>query len=205
MWQIEAANKMMLFLHEHIEPASIELTGSILDPASLDRFSDVDMTIHLASDTALGMTVFDHSPFGKVFGYEIQGDTLRICFEKGQAFDLTFTNAHFEAINEPERVTNAFWFIASMVLRKLGRGDHLIAAHLALELCQMVIVMQMLERDDAKGTNIHRFGDRESVPILELMPQGDILAMALHAGEHMENLEMKGKLNTLRKNVSALG
>jgi len=54
-----------------------------------------------------------------------------------------------------------------MVLTKLGRGDYLIASHLALGLCQQIIVLQMLVRDYEKGTHIHRFGDRENVPIFD--------------------------------------
>ncbi|MCL2355983.1 MAG: hypothetical protein FWC70_02330 [Defluviitaleaceae bacterium] len=53
-----------------------------------------------------------------------------------------------------------------MVLVKIGRKDNLIAAHLALEMCQLIIVIQMLARDEEKGTNIHRYGNSEAVPIL---------------------------------------
>jgi len=60
-------------------------------------------------------------------------------------------------------VLNKFWFYLSMILVKIGRKDNLIASHLALELYQLLIVVQMLVRDQKKGTNIHRFGDNEDI------------------------------------------
>ena len=102
--------------------------------------------------------------------------------EDGWRFDISFFYSK-EKVELPaesfedkvEAIVNEFWYITSLVLAKIGRGDYLVAADLALELCQMTIVIQMLIRDDEKGTNVHRFGDKENVPILvslfELMGQ----------------------------------
>jgi uncharacterized MAPEG superfamily protein len=92
----------------------------------------------------------------------------------------------------------------------------LIAAHLAFEMCQLIIVIQMLQRDDAKGTNIHRFGDGERVPVLRLSKisnrlnlacetANEILTMLFSAAALMDkmlgtlNLGHDGKSDSLNK------
>ena len=104
-----------------------------------------------------------------------------------------------------------------MVLAKLGRGDYLTASHLALELCQLNIVMQMLVRDDRKRRAVHRFGDKEDVPIIhslfnEKAPkdllkgniENKILYALYQAAEQMDSmtaglcLGYASKTNTLR-------
>jgi len=181
VWQLEAQKKMIDFLIGFSEIERIEAKGSTLDPCLLDALSDVDLEIYLSNDPLFNIKeAVEIMPryFGDVFGYEIQSDNncdlLRICFENGWRFDLSFINP--EAIESQisentfsdniESIMNRFWFMASMVAVKLGRKDHLIAAHLALELCQMNIAIQMLVRDNAKGSDIHRFGGGEDVPIL---------------------------------------
>ena len=91
-----------------------------------------------------------------------------------------------------------------MVLSKLGRKDYLIAAHLALELCQLVIVTQMMMRDNKKNTNIHRFGDEEDVPVLRSLlhlkgsadltdgsAATDILSALFLAAEYMDKVSVE--------------
>ena len=48
---------------------------------------------------------------------------------------------------------------------KVGRGDLLIGAHLALEMAQSCLVLGMLLRDRALGTRHHRHGDRVALPL----------------------------------------
>jgi len=125
-----------------------------------------------------------------------------VCFENGWRFDLSFhypsskilqikDSSFLEKINS---IVNQFWFMAVMVLVKLGRKDYLIAAHLVLELCQLIVVIQMMERDNAKGTNMHRFGDGEDVPVLQALFQSDgstediILAILFEAAKHMDEI-----------------
>jgi len=86
-----------------------------------------------------------------------------------------------------------------MVLVKLGRGDNLIAAHLALELCQLTVVVQMLMRDEEKKTNIHRFGGREDVPVLRsLIPPANHSDMPGDMPAHHSNLPDNSKNEIIR-------
>jgi hypothetical protein len=186
LWQPTAADKMANFIKDFLPVNEIIFNGSIVEPNTLDMFSDVDMKILLSDNTSLNIANFIQAlpeQFFPVFGYEIHNhnehDVLRLCFENGWRFDFTFiypqpresqaTDSHF--FYKLDSVTNQFWFLAVSVLIRLGRNDFLIAAHLALELCQLNIVIQMLIRDEEKKTNIHRYGDGEDVPVLHsLLP-----------------------------------
>lgn len=62
---------------------------------------------------------------------------------------------------------NKFWFVSVLAYCKIMRGDYLISGHLIFELMQETIVLQMLERDAKKNTNIHRYGNKETIHIFE--------------------------------------
>lgn len=55
-------------------------------------------------------------------------------------------------------------FRAYQAVKKFMRGDNLIGLHLLLDLVREVLVMQMVDRDEALGTNLHRFGEGERLP-----------------------------------------
>lgn len=188
-WQIAASKQMYDILTSFSDVEKIEYKGSCLNPAILDKYSDVDIIIFLKEDYQICFTT-DFSvifkTFGNIFAYEIfqyeKQDVLRLCFDNGHRFDLTViykckkelnaADTKVCSIDEPtglDETINKFWFYAIMVIMKLGRNDYLIASHLALELCQLSIVIQMLLRDFNKKTNIHRYGDKENVPALNVM------------------------------------
>ena len=178
-WQIVAMEEVTAFLNRVLPIEKIDIYGSVLDFEQLDVFSDVDMSVFPEKGLDFQMQDFIRTLSGEyeIFGYQIircdTHDLLRVCFETGWRFDISFFYSK-EKIELPaesfedkvEAIVNEFWYITSLVLAKIGRGDYLVAAHLVLELCQMTIVIQMLIRDDEKGTNVHRFGDKENVPIL---------------------------------------
>ncbi|MCL2202532.1 MAG: hypothetical protein FWB88_01135 [Defluviitaleaceae bacterium] len=215
MWQKDAADKMSSLLSELLKIDKIIIGGSLNNPAELDKYSDVDMEVLLSDNAPINIkTVLSaiSKNFTTIFGYEIishsRKDAIRICCENGMRFDLIF---RYPTDKKPKKeddsfaskidaVVNQFWFFASMILLKLGRKDNLIAAHLAFELCQLIIVIQMLQRDDAKGTNIHRFGDGEQVAVLHHSPKGfhhpiltcktanEILSVLFSAAAHMDEI-----------------
>jgi hypothetical protein len=56
-------------------------------------------------------------------------------------------------------ISNDFWFKGILGVYKVVRNDLLIALHLALDLIRDCLVLRMMLRDRAKGTNHHRIGD----------------------------------------------
>lgn len=82
------------------------------------------------------------------------------------------------ASDEFNKIVNKFWFKGTLAISKIARGDYLIASHLAFEMAQETIVLQMMIRDIYKGTNVHRFGDCEQIDVistfLELKKEGTL-------------------------------
>ena len=220
IWQIEAAKEFKAFLNNFLEVKEIELAGSILEPDLLDVFSDVDVKVFLPDSNSLDLSSLLNAlteRFFSVFGYEFfrneNNDVLRVCFENGWRFDLTFIypeqrepdieNGSFT--DKIESVINKFWFTAVMVLVKLGRKDFLVASHLVLELYQLIIVIQMILRDKTKETDRHRFGDSEEVPILQTLSQinkdtteNEIIYLLFQAADHMDKASIP-LLNTPKR------
>jgi len=219
IWQIEAAKEFKAFLNNFIETKKVELAGSILEPDLLDVYSDVDVKISLLDSNSLDLKKFLNAlaeRFSPVFGYEFfkneNNDVLRVCFENGWRFDLTFI---YPELREPDienssftdkvdSVINKFWFIAVFVLVKLGRKDNLVASHHVLELCQLIIVIQMIIRDNVKNTEMHRFGNSEDVPILHKLAgsskikcEDEVLFILYQAAEHMDKVS-----SSFNKNVN---
>lgn len=57
-----------------------------------------------------------------------------------------------------EMMVHHFWFKALIAVYKIVRDDLLIALHLALDLIRDCCVLEMMLRDRAEGTNVHRQG-----------------------------------------------
>ena len=215
LWQIESAEKMQNFISNLYKVDSIQKKGSVLNPKELDMYSDVDMEIFLSDNTAIDIKDFLGAVaknFSDVFGYEViahsRKDAIRMCLVNGQRFDLIFRYPSDKEVRHEENsatqkideLKNQFWFMASMVLVKLGRKDNLIAAQLALELCQLIIVIQMLARDEKKGTNIHRFGDDEAVPIFNALAGASFdISSVLFTAADMLDKEKSDILNSFWK------
>lgn len=225
-WQIDAAQTMMDLMGRLLPIDTIVLGGSVEAPETLDKYSDVDMKIILSNNTLIDIEhILDEiaAAFAPVFGYEVIGhatkDAIRLCLENGMRFDLVirYPSDKVGAAGEDtlavqvDRLVNQFWFFAVMALVKLGRRDYLIGSHLALELYQLIIVVKMLVRDAEKGTNIHRFGDGESVAALATLStvgggsgtEERVLKLVLAAGTEMESelarlgFEYPGKMDVL--------
>lgn len=216
IWQIKVAKDLTEYFKSISNVKKIEFGGSLLCESTIDAFSDIDMDIILKYNDIIDMKEMIEvlsRRFANVLGYEIYDyenrDMLRICFDNGWRFDMTFLypdkKEGYKADNTIEekidRTIHQFWFISFMVLVKLGRNDYLIASHLTLELCQLTIVTQMLIRDKIKSTNIHRFGEKEDIPILHSLFDmkidkslsennnvNEILCILFQATEQMDNM-----------------
>lgn len=89
----------------------------------------------------------------------------------------------------PYQSNDAIWFMLFLAIRKVGRGDFLIARHLILEAIQELLIIEMITRDNEKGTDRHRFGDEErfveSLDLSHLMSgdKKDLLNCIMTIGE----------------------
>lgn len=147
---------------------------AITDEASLHRaadacwhdpLSDADLCVELADAPrgwellrALGLEE-------RLLGASLQpgrdAEVLRVVLTDGFRMDLICTGGSGDAAPPPDALEAAF--VAVQALAKLLRRDHLIAAHLAHRLLMDSLVRQMVLRDEAHGTNHHRFGYAEEL------------------------------------------
>jgi len=268
LWQNEAKKEMVAVLEHIINIDRIDLTGSMLDENLLDIYSDVDLEIYLTDNIPLDFTeLLDvlTDQVNPVFGYELFNydtkDVLRLCFENGWRFDLSFIypavkksqlddsshkddgshcdensqrddNSNRDEYSNRDENSNRdessykdktdiviyrFWFYCIMILIKLGRKDNLVAAHLTLELYRLIIVLQMLQRDNEYTADIHRFGGNEDVPVISLLTRLKesnckeiIIELLYGAAEYMDEVSgsygvKSGKTSKLKKIQEELG
>ncbi len=168
----------------------IQLQGSRLQPETVDYWSDTDVLIVLKPGAVLDKSLMDEllGRLGTIIGrdtYHTDGylkERLVVALGRRTALiDLkvqTFgfwqaeTNptttesqvkTNFEVQYRREHV-DRIWLKFFLCINKFMRNDHLIGLHLLLDLLRDYLVLEMELRDQMKGTNIHRFGDAESLP-----------------------------------------
>ena len=84
-------------------------------------------------------------------------------------------------------IADAFWYKAAIAIAKTMRNDLLVGLHLALDLSRDCLVLQMLLRDQVKGTDIHRYGGFGNDLVARLVPSSccaspiDILEFVRHS------------------------
>jgi len=137
---------------------------------AVDRFiSDQEMTLRVCFNNyhRLDFTLInaDH------FQHTTLNDACKVLYSKDPngSKDLISIPAKskFTAPNKKEvdELINKFWFMGVVAVGKIARKDYLVGSHLALEMAQNCIVLQMMIRDKKKGTNIHRVGESEETEI----------------------------------------
>jgi hypothetical protein len=97
----------------------------------------------------------------------------RVLFSRSESVDAAIVSAPagipLRGFSDDDlaAMSDAFWFGAQVAVRKLVRGDLLIASHLALGLIRDCLVLEMLLRDGAAGTSYHPRGAPTDVAALE--------------------------------------
>lgn len=134
---------------------TVEPYGSAVDDDLLDRWSDLDVAVELAESIS-----FDQLGLGDAWAWQdtSTGDhqTLRTVLADGRRLDLSVRGA---AITLPHPgPDNPVRFEAALAAARFGRGDRLIGLHLTMGILRECLVIAMLLRDRAEGTDRHRFG-----------------------------------------------
>ena len=75
----------------------------------------------------------------------------------------TSTPADFEY---DKKQIGEVWLRYFLCVKKFMRNDNLIGLHLLFSLWQEYLVIEMIERDQKRGTNVHRFGGQEKLPVI---------------------------------------
>ncbi len=161
-----------------------------VDRSYHDRYSDVDIKMTVRLDLAeLGREgplygdCLERLGFaGDILGFHCErtgdrGEVIRLCRANGMRYDIIITPVASEGAERLPHHGNSsdwfevndFWFVAIQALGKLMRRDYLISSHLAHELVQRTLVLQMQIRDEEKGTTFHRYGYSEDLEYLDCL------------------------------------
>jgi hypothetical protein len=125
----------------------------------------------------------------------------RVLFSRSGSVDPAVASApagvphHGLSDDQFAAMSDAFWFGAQAALRKLVRGDLLIASHLALGLARDCLVLEMMARDSAARASYHPHGaptdaaalDAASHALRALTREG-VLAMICASAERFDAL-----------------
>lgn len=114
-------------------------------------------TIHL-----LDATIYTYNEWG-LTGIS-KNQSAAIVYGQIEIGENQKTAPELGAFDSYEQQIHQTWFKYLITIKKFARNDNLIGMHLLLDLIREYLVMEMIERDMRKGTNIHRFGEAEQLP-----------------------------------------
>ena len=152
------------------------------------------------------LTFVEKSDLKKIVKTEesLFGEKHRVLYSKIKGIEKTVSKSLAKKVFQKPKedsfntFANGFWFLAVSAISKVIRGDFLIGSHLALEMAQNCVVLQMMLRDLRKGTNIHRTGDFEKVDILnkigdlhDLKSPQNIFSIIKESGKLFDKLASK--------------
>lgn len=200
-WQLALLQR----LRDHA-PAGSEVIpyGSVTQPSTLDRWSDLDVELTLGADVEAG-TLFGGVPWA--WQDSTDGDTqhVRLVLVDGRRVDIT---AHQRRLVLPEDpVDNDIRFDAALAAVRLGRGNDLIGLHLVLGILRSALVQVMLRVDETEHTTHHRSGsalDAEAATVGQLLTGPLEPALAVRATEFYARCRA-GTDATYRPDWSGLG
>lgn len=177
MWQ----SSFLSDLAQELPAARIEPYGSLVDTATVDGWSDVDVHITTRRPFAI-----ERAFRGDVWAFTstVDGDTqvIRSVLTDGRRIDATIRGTT-ATLPEPS-VDNGVRFDLTLAAVTFGRGSDLIGMHLCLGVIRQWLVETMEARDRATGTTHHRIGtehDRQAGQALDgaLGPLGPRTALAV--------------------------
>ena len=178
MWQADTLST----LREALPDAEIEVYGSMLEPASTDSWSDLDVMVRVTSPVSLEAAL--GAPLWAWQSVQ-DGDehVVRAVLDDGRRVDLTITGA--EGLLPDQPADNDIRFDATLAAVKFGRGSHLIGLHLTLGIIRESLVQWMVAADRQEGTAQHPHAtalDDRAVDELSLLrvPAGPATARAAY-------------------------
>ncbi|MCI4668894.1 MAG: hypothetical protein MRZ79_12225 [Bacteroidia bacterium] len=128
------------------------------EPIAKELYLSPDkLSLRIIISTDTGIQKLDIS----VFHSTIKSPTLAFQLLWGE---LPTFEPHSDTTKKISQKADQIWFLFYECVKKFMRSDHLIGLHLLLELIREYLVFQMINRDQERGTHIHRFGYQEQLP-----------------------------------------
>ncbi|MGP9683623.1 hypothetical protein [Brachybacterium sp. AOP3-A1-3] len=148
-WQIDSLAQ----LRRGLPDAEVTPYGSVLEPDSLDSWSDLDVAVRTTSvvdlESVLGARIWASQT-----ARDAEWQVIRLVLEDGRRVDLTITGA--EADVPAPAADNEVRFDAALAAARFGRGSDLIGLHLVLGILRESLVHRMVAADRREGRTHHR-------------------------------------------------
>lgn len=132
-----------------------------------DKYSDIDIYVYFKIKTKINLEqigIYSDNVMGIRLEQNMENNVIRFIDKNGIRYDIVLFNTNNSQIfSQIKSINKEILFIIVLALGKLMRGDYLLASHLAHMMIQESIVEQMIERDNKKNTNFHRYGEKEEL------------------------------------------
>lgn len=148
-WQIDSLAELCRGLPD----AEVTPYGSVVEPDSLDSWSDLDVAVRTTSVVDLG-SVLGARIWASQTARDADRQVIRLVLEDGRRIDLTITGA--EADVPAPASDNEVRFDAALAAARFGRGNDLIGLHLVLGILRESLVHRMVAADRREGRTHHR-------------------------------------------------
>lgn len=148
-WQIDSLAE----LRRRLPDAEVTPYGSVLEPTSLDSWSDLDVAIRTTSvvdlESVLGARIWASQT-----ARDAEWQVIRLVLDDGRRVDLKIAGA--EAGVPAPASDNEVRFDAALAAARFGRGNDLIGLHLVLGILRESLVHRMVAADRREGRTHHR-------------------------------------------------
>lgn len=177
-WQIESLAE----LRRRLSGAEVTPYGSVLEPGSLDSWSDLDVAVR--TDTVVDLeTVLGARIWASQTVRDAEWQVIRLVLDDGRRVDLKVAGA--DAIVPVPASDNQIRFDAALAAARFGRGNDLIGLHLVLGILRESLVHRMVTADRREGSTHHRYAtakDAHAADVAALLcaPLGPTTACAAY-------------------------
>lgn len=148
-WQMDT----LATLRSGLPNAEVAPYGSVLEPDSLDSWSDLDVAVRTTSivdlESVLGARIWASQT-----ARDAEWQVIRLVLDDGRRVDLKISGA--EAILPVPASDNQIRFDAALAAARCGRGNDLMGSHLVLGILRESLVHRMVAADRQEGRTHHR-------------------------------------------------
>lgn len=155
-WQIDSLAE----LRGGFPGAEVTPYGSVVEPDSLDSWSDLDVAVRMTSvvdlESVLGARIWASQT-----ARDAEWQVIRLVLDDGRRVDLKIAGA--EADVPVLASDNEVRFDAALAAVRFGRGNDLIGLHLVLGILGESLVHRMVAADRQEGRTHHRHATAQDV------------------------------------------
>ncbi|WP_274364757.1 nucleotidyltransferase domain-containing protein [Paenibacillus thermotolerans] len=151
-------------LNEHYFIQAVERIGTVIGCESYRKPESFLYRTAIEHNESIHLLDASICTYNEWLTEESASNTSTVVYGQIHADEVKERQTDFSFDSYESKVSEV-WFKYFVAIKKFARNDNLIGLHLLLELVREYLVVEMIERDIQQGTNIHRFGRQEKLPV----------------------------------------